>query len=68
MLITYIIHFFSYARKKYIYILEITFLTNTVNSLETHLNRATNEITEYNIKNIEAINKVKSLEKEISKL
>lgn len=48
--------------------MEITFLKDMVKSLETHLNRAMNEISEYNIHIVEATDKIKSLEIEISKL
>ncbi|XP_026809526.1 tropomyosin-like [Rhopalosiphum maidis] len=58
----------SYARKKNKYVMEIAFLKDTTKSLENHLNKAINEISENNGIILGASDKIKTLELEISKL
>lgn len=58
----------SYARKKKKYLMEIDFLTDMTKSLETHLNKALNQIAEDNVRIVEATDKIKTLEMEISKM
>lgn len=48
--------------------MEITFLNDKIKSLENNLNRAINEIGEDNANILEATDKIKVLEMEISKL
>lgn len=59
---------YSYSRKKTKYMMEITFLKDTTKSLENHLNKAINEISEDKKNLLNATDKIKSLEMEISKL
>ncbi|XP_060841839.1 putative leucine-rich repeat-containing protein DDB_G0290503 isoform X1 [Rhopalosiphum padi] len=58
----------SYARKKNKYLMEIAFLKDTTKSLENHLNKAINEISENNGIILGASDRIKTLELEISKL
>ncbi|XP_060842329.1 putative leucine-rich repeat-containing protein DDB_G0290503 isoform X4 [Rhopalosiphum padi] len=58
----------SYARKKNKYVMEIAFLKDTTKSLENHLNKAINEISENNGIILGASDRIKTLELEISKL
>lgn len=48
--------------------MEIAFLKDTTKSMENHLNKAIHEISENNRIILEASNKIKTLELEISKL
>lgn len=59
---------YRYERKKTKYAKQITFLKDTAKSLECHLNRAINEIEESCKNNVQATDKIKTLELEISKL
>lgn len=58
----------GFATKKAEYATEITFLKDTVKSLESHLNRAINEIAESSKNHIQATDRIKMLEMENSKL
>jgi len=59
---------YSYARKKTKYVMEIAFLKDTKKSLENHLNKAINEISENNRIILSAADRIKTLELKISKL
>jgi len=48
--------------------MEIAFLKDTTKSLENHLNKAINEISENNRNILSAADRIKTLELEISKL
>ncbi|XP_050420428.1 kinesin-like protein KIF15 [Adelges cooleyi] len=57
----------SYARKRTKYTMEIAFLRDTVESLEGHLSRAMRQIADDNEKMVDATDRLKTLEMEMSK-
>lgn len=58
----------SYTRKKTKYAMEIKRLTDMTKSLDTHVNEAYKQIAEYDMRFVQVLDRIETLDKEISKM